>query len=91
MALLDAAARLILSGRAPYVRGTGTTHATADTENLVAHGLIDDVGRAITPAQVFAIATSTEAPVYIGTAADATNIDIRSAGTAVPYQFIAFA
>jgi len=67
----------------------GTTHATANTSNPVAHGLTDITGAAITPAnyRVFAMLNNNnEGVLYLGaTPIDATNIDVMSPGTAVPY------
>lgn len=72
----------------------GTTDAVANTVELLAHGLTDAGGSAIDPTKYRVLAiidNNSEAfPLYLGNGAtssyiDATNIDIRSGGTAVPY------
>lgn len=70
--------------------GSGTTDAVADTVELVAHGAVDHNGNAYAAADllVIAMATSSEASVYQSGAITATHIDIRSSGTAVPYNYI---
>lgn len=72
--------------------GSDTTHATANTENLITHGVVDPNGSAVPAANlaVLAIPTSNEASVYVGTAISATQFDIRSTGTAVPYNWYVF-
>lgn len=73
-------------------RGEATTDAVANTEELVAHGAVDENGNAYPAAKLFclAMATSNEAAVYQSAAPTATQIDIRSAGTAVPYVWFLF-
>jgi hypothetical protein len=72
--------------------GTGTTDAVADTAELVTHGAVDENGNAYAAADlmVLAMATSSEAAVYQSGAVTATTIDIRSSGTAVPYNWFLF-
>lgn len=71
-------------------RGTGTTHASANTTNPVTHGAVDHNGNAYPAAnlQVMAFETTNEAFVFEGAAISATTFDVQSAGTAVPYKWI---
>lgn len=87
--------RALQAGRVAGVlaaAGSDTTHATASTENLITHGVLDADGNALPAAKlaVLAIPTSNEASVYVGTAISATQFDIRSTGTAVPYNWYVF-
>lgn len=72
--------------------GTGTTNALASTAELVAHNAKDGNGNAFAAADLFCIAfpTTNEAGLYEGAAPTATQIDIRSTGTAVPYKWMLF-
>jgi hypothetical protein len=73
--------------------GTGTTDAVASTSEPVLHGALDENGNPYAAANLrcFAFPTTNEAPLYQFAAPTATQIDIGSTGTAVPYIWFLFA
>lgn len=74
--------------------GTSTTHASANTTNPINHGLVDKGGNAIDPTKYAVLAiplNNNEGVLYTGaTAISATQIDILTPGTAVPYRWFIF-
>lgn len=92
MALVDAAAiRLLLSGRAPYAIVTGTTNGTANTSSTFTHNLVDDKGRALTPALVIPFNNTGANTCYNGAVPTSAVIDVRSTSTSVSFTAIVFA
>jgi hypothetical protein len=65
--------------RYSWKRITGTSHAVAGTQTTHAHGL----GR--TPIQVLIEPVAATDTVYTSAASDATNISVKSLGTAVAF------
>lgn len=71
--------------------GTGTTHATANTQSLVSHGAVDENGNAYLAANLRVIAIPTVGTlVYQGGATTATQIDVRSTGSSIAYAWYLF-
>ena len=78
--------RMVLQGVLPHAVCTGTTHATANTQSLVNHGLKDDSGKDLKPSMVIVfsdIGTTTVYPVKANHTA--TQIDVRSSGSAIAW------
>ena len=90
----SAAFRLGRRSAKQYSDFTGTSNATANTQTLYAHGLVDDVGRAIVPSrvEVFAsAATPAGFPYEVAANHTATQCDIRATGISVPFRARAWA
>src|SRR5262245_30063790 len=90
----SAAYRLLRRTGKAYSDFTGTTAGSANTAGLVAHNLVDDVGRPLVPSrvEVFASASTPAGFVYEQAAGHtAVNADIRATGASVAYRARAWA
>lgn len=90
----SAASRLILAGRPPFVTVTGTTAATANTAATLAHGLVDEKGRALVPSfvQVTKNQNTTSNVFELVAGRTSAVIDVRADGAvAIAYTATVFA
>lgn len=93
-AMDSAGYRMVRHNAKQYSDFTGTTNGTINTQTLFAHGLLDDVGRAITPSRV-TVEANVAAPagfVYeVAASHTTTQADIRSTGVSVVFRARAWA
>lgn len=84
--------RIVKGNKAlPYVDITGTTNATANTQTLFPHTLVDNKGTAVIPSRVMITIDGTGGTpagfVYEMPANHtATNLDIRGSGISVKFR-----
>jgi hypothetical protein len=81
----------IIAGRRylPYADFTGTTNATANTQTLFTHGLVDQRGNPVAPSRVHvtaSAATPAGFPYEVSANHTTTQCDIRATGISVPFR-----
>jgi hypothetical protein len=77
----------------PYSDFTGTTNATANTQTLFNHGLVDEKGAPVAPSRVVVTAngaTPAGFPYEVAASHTTTQCDIRATGISVPFRARAF-
>jgi hypothetical protein len=85
----------MLGGRRylPYADFIGTTNATANTQSLFTHGLVDEKGAPVAPSRVMvtaSAATPAGFPYEVSANHTTTQCDIRATGISVPFRARAF-